>query len=314
MPLVRRRPLAGIAALSVVALLAGCGGGSDSAGGSDALSAAEFRTQADAICADFNRTSEGVADPTSSAEVLPYLKTILPFQQDELRKLEALKPPADLADTYTEALALLNKQRAAIVAATAEIEGGASAETVIARVGPEIEALNTQADAKGKALGLKICGTDETESTSTGGSSAPAPESAPASTTIEAPATTGETPSTTGTTGRYVDDVQAAATALQEFGSILQGAAGIDDFTAKAPEAKKSLDTFDAAIAELAGYTLEVPKLEKQRAGLTETGPQVSDVLRRFVDAAAEGDIATVGTLVPEVMKTITEFQKAATG
>ncbi len=310
MPLVRRRPLAGIAALGVVALLAGCGGGSDSAGGSDALSAAEFRTQADAICADFNRTSGGVADPTSSAEVLPYLKTILPFQQAELTKLEALTPPADLADTYTEALALLNKQRAAIVAATAEIEGGASAETVIAKVGPEIEALNTQADAKGKSLGLKVCGTDETEGATTTSSA-----TTPASTTeAEAPATTVDTPLTTGTTGRYVDDVQAAATALQEFGSILQGASGIDDFTAKASDAEKSLDTFDAAIAKLAGYTLEVPKLEKQRAGLAETGPQVSDVLRRFVDAAGKGDIATVGTLVPEVLKTITEFQKAATG
>ena len=38
MSLVRRRPLAGIAALGAVALIAGCGGGSDT------LSADEFRT------------------------------------------------------------------------------------------------------------------------------------------------------------------------------------------------------------------------------------------------------------------------------
>ena len=310
MPLVRRRPMAGIAALGVMALLAGCGGGSDSAGGSDALSAADLRTQADAICADFNRASKAVAEPTSAAEILPYLKTILPLQQDQLRELKALKPPADLAPAYTQAMTFLTTQRAAIVAATAEIEGGASAEAVIAKVGPEIEALNAQADAEGKTLGLKVCGTDETE----GATTTPSATTSASTTEVEAPATTAETPSTTGTAGRYVDDVQAAATALQEFGSILQGAAGIDDFTTKAPEAKKSLDTFDAAIAELTAYTLEVPKLEKQRAGLAATGPKVSDVLRRFVDAAGEGDIATVGTLVPEVMKTITEFQKAATG
>ena len=46
-----RRPLAGLAALGAAALIAGCGGGSDSS------SADDFRQQADEICADANRAS-----------------------------------------------------------------------------------------------------------------------------------------------------------------------------------------------------------------------------------------------------------------
>ena len=40
----------------------------------------------------------------------------------------------------------------------------------------------------------------------------------------------------------------------------------------------------------------------------------MSDVLRRFLDAAEKGDVSAVQALVPEVTSTITEFQQAATG
>ena len=43
------------------------------------------------------------------------------------------------------------------------------------------------------------------------------------------------------------------------------------------------------------------------------TGPGVSDVLRRFVTAAAAGDIAALQKLVPEVTAAIGKFQAAAT-
>ena len=80
------------------------------------------------------------------------------------------------------------------------------------------------------------------------------------------------------------------------------------------PDATAALDDFDEAIAKLDTYTLEDETLDKQRAGLVRTGPKVSDVLRRFLDAAEKGDVAAVQALVPEVTSTITEFQQAATG
>ena len=40
----------------------------------------------------------------------------------------------------------------------------------------------------------------------------------------------------------------------------------------------------------------------------------MSDVLRRFTAAAAEGDIAEIQGLVPEIQQTLTEFGEAASG
>ena len=58
------RPLAaGVAALGAVIALAGCGGGSDS------LSADEFRSQADAICADANTQTDALAEPQSDDDL-----------------------------------------------------------------------------------------------------------------------------------------------------------------------------------------------------------------------------------------------------
>ncbi len=98
-------------------------------------------------------------------------------------------------------------------------------------------------------------------------------------------------------------DVQVATSALQGFGELLQGSTSIQDLGNNAAAAQKKLDDFDTAIAKLGTYKLAAAQLDKQRAGLVATGPAVSDVLRRFVTAAAAGDIAAVTELLPEVQR-----------
>lgn len=301
MSLVRRRPIAGIAALGALALISGCGGGSDS------LTADEFRSQADSICADFNRKSDALAAPTSAAGIGPFLVEGLKIQKEQFSKLEALTPPSELSGTYDEALALLRKQLTTITEASDRVSGGEDATAVVTELTSEVDSLNEQADAKAKELGLTVCGTDDQQSP-TASSTETAPTPPPATTAPETPAPTA------GDTTGYVADVQSAATSLSAFGTLLQGTTGIDDLKSKAAQAQGNLDDFDAAIAKLDGYTLDIPNLDKQRAGLARTGPKVSDVLRRFLDAASAGDIAAVQKLLPEVTSTITEFQQAATG
>jgi hypothetical protein len=304
MPPVLRRPLAaGIATLGVVALIAGCGGG-----GSDTLSADEFRTQADAICADYNTKAAAIGDPASPSEFSSKLAQIVPLQAAQLSKLEALKAPDELKDTFAEAVTLLKKQQATLTDAQNRIAGGEDPTTVINSISAEASATGDEADQKAKELGLKVCGTDSSAGTDTTAPTATAPATT-AATTTTAPAGTATT-----ATANYVSDVQAAATALQAFGQTLQSSTGVADLKAKVPEARKNLDDFDAAIAKLDSYTIPIPRLEKQRAGLAETGPKVSDVLRRFLDAAASGDLGAVTKLLPEVQSTIGEFQAAATG
>jgi hypothetical protein len=307
MSLVRSRPLAALAVLGAAAAIAGCGGGDDDSG---ALSAEEFRSQADAICADANTRLDALDEPTGADQVLGFLQSGLTVQKEQLEKLKALQPPDDLAGTFNEATDLLDQQTAAIQGAADRIAGGEDAETVIGEVDSKIDSINEQADAKAKELGLEVCGTEDsgTDTTAT-------VATAPALTTTAPPATdTTAGPTATGDTAGYVEDVQAAAGALTTFGTALQSTTSLDDLKAKVPEATQALDEFDQAIAKLDTYTLSDDTLDNQRAGLVRTGPKVSDVLRRFLDAAQKGDVAAVQALVPEVTSTITEFQQAATG
>ena len=80
------------------------------------------------------------------------------------------------------------------------------------------------------------------------------------------------------------------------------------------PEATAALDTFDEAIAKLNTYTLADDTLDEQRSGLVRTGPKVSDVLRRFLDAAEKGDVARGAGAGPGGHEHDPEFQQAATG
>lgn len=301
MPLARRRTLAGVAALGAAALIAGCGGG-----GSDALSGDEFRERADAICADADERLDTLTEPSTGDEVLPFLQAGLPIADEELQRLGELEAPDDLQATLDEAQDLNQQRQDLIQQAADRIEGGEDPQAVVGEVDPELERLREEARAKARELGLTVCGTDSADAGSTTAPEATAPDAGAATTAPTAPQAGGEN-------AGYVADVREAASALQGFGTVLQGTTSLDDLRAKVPEARSQLDSFDAAIAQLDGYTLENARLEAQRSGLAETGPRVGSVLRRFLDAANTGDTEAVQALVPEVTKAITDFQEAAT-
>ena len=159
MPFVRPRPLAALAVVGAAVAIAGCGGGDDSGG---ALSADEFRTQADAICADANTRLEALDEPTGNDQVLGFLQSGLAVQQEQLDKLKALEPPNDLAGTFNEAMDLLDQQTSEIQGATDRISGGEDPQTVVSDVSPKLDSISAQADAKAKELGLTVCGTEDT--------------------------------------------------------------------------------------------------------------------------------------------------------
>lgn len=305
-----RRSAAGLAVVGVVALIAGCGGGSD-----DTLSADEFRAQADAICADTTREGDALAEPTSAAEVLAYLQEGQRVQGAGLEKLKELKPPSDLEGDWQKALDLQDERTEAIDGAITRIEGGEDPEAVVSDINAEVNAKNDEMDTLAQGIGLTVCGADDEDGTDTNTTST---ATAPTDTTTTE--TTGSTDTSINipTTGdaqvdQYVADAKAAAAALTGFGQLLQAVTSPADLKEKAPEAQQALDEFDEAIAKLDGYTLDNSTLETQRSGLVREGPAVSDVLRRFVDAAAAGDEQAVQSLLPEVMTALQNFSSAAT-
>ena len=309
-----RRSAAGLAVVGAVALIAGCGGGSD-----DALSADEFRAQADAICADTSRETDALPAPVSPDDLLQYLKDGQAASGAGLEKLKELKPPSDLEGDWQKILDLHDQRTEAIDAAIARIEGGESPQAVVSDINDDITAKNDEKDALAQGIGLVECGADDEDGTDTTTST----DTTPTDTTATETTSTDTTESTDTSTDipatgdaqvdQYVTDAKAAAGALTEFGQLLQAVTSPADLKAKAPEAQQSLDEFDEAIAKLDGYTLDNATLEKQRAGLVREGPAVSDVLRRFVDAAAAGDEQAVQSLLPEVMTALQNFSSAAT-
>ena len=304
MPLVNRRSLAGFCVAGAIAIVAGCGGGGDD-DTSGSLSAAEFRTQADAICQTSNDSLATLTEPTassSSAEVAAFLTAGLEATDAEIAKLRALDPPADLAGELDQALDLLEQRQTRIRAVADRVAAGEDFETVIGQANDEIDNLNNQADAKAKELGLTVCGT-------------PAGDSGASATTGTGTTTA---PSTGGgsTSAQVTTDLKAAQAALVGVSTSLQSASGtsLDDLKAVVPDARQALSEFDDAIAKLASDTAPTAAQEKVRAAVVAAGPKVSDVLQRLLEAIEDGDEAAATALVPEVQKVFAELQTALAG
>ncbi len=296
-----RRPLAGIAALGAAALIAGCGGGSDSS------SADDFRQEADEICADANSRLDTLTEPTSGAAVLPFLEEGLTIQAEELERIRALDPPDDLQPAFDEATDLLQQRQEAIQQAADRIEAGEDPEAVIQEASPEITRLRDEARAKANELDLTVCGADDD-----GAATAGTATTAPATTAGTAGGGATET-AATGAAAQLAADRQQAITALTGVLQAFSGATSVEDLQAAAPEARASLDELDAALQSIEGYTLDNAALERQRQRLAEAGGQASEVLGRFVDAAESGDPESLQSLVPELTQAASELQQAAT-
>ena len=296
-----RRPLAGLAAIGAAALIAGCGGGSDSS------SADDFRQEADEICADANSRLDTLTEPTSGAAVLPFLQEGLTIQAEELERIRALDPPDDLQASFDEATDLLQQRQEAIQQAADRIEAGENPEAVIQEASPEIARLRDEARAKANELDLTVCGADD-DGAATAGTATTAPATAAGTAGGGATGT-----AATGETAQYVQDVGAAVASLRTFSQLLQGTSSLEDLQGRVPQAQAELDSFDEAVAKLDDYTFDNATLEAQRDQLAESGPQVSAELRRFLTAAESGDVEAIQSVLPDVTQALTEFQQAAT-
>jgi hypothetical protein len=112
----------------------------------------------------------------------------------------------------------------------------------------------------------------------------------------------------------YLRDVQAGAESLRRFGVILQNTSGIADLKAKSNRARTLLTQFDRRMYVIGRYRVPSPTLNRQRARLARSGPPVTAILSRFLDAALTEDVDEVQRLVPIVTQRINAFQRAASG
>jgi hypothetical protein len=138
---------------ALAALLAACGGG----GGTDTtLSAAEFRQQADAICAKYQDQLNALGTPSSLAGLKDYVNKAVPIIEKGNAELQALEPPEELAGTWNRAMEL-NQQQLDIVRdlqQAVESEDQAKMQDLL----QQADAANAESDKLAQQLGLQECG------------------------------------------------------------------------------------------------------------------------------------------------------------
>ena len=140
-------------ALFFAALAAGCGGG-----GGDGLSQEEFRQQADAICAKYDKKIQALGSPQSPADIPAYVQKGIPLLRQGIAELRALNPPADVEDDYNR---MLNETAKAIPAAEkladAAEKGDTAAVQEAIREGQQADQASDELATK---LGLGRCAAD----------------------------------------------------------------------------------------------------------------------------------------------------------
>lgn len=129
--------------------LAGCGGQGASTEADSPASAQEFRGQLDALCAEGQqRLLEAVdfAIPATNDQQLVMLEGLVETQEEMTPQLEALTPPADLAEGFDNYLALREER---LAAAADSAESGQES--------PEVGVLTEEMREQAEDLGLADC-------------------------------------------------------------------------------------------------------------------------------------------------------------
>jgi hypothetical protein len=131
--------------------LAACGGGGDGR-----LTASEYRSKADSICADANKKLNSLGTPSTAAELRRLLKKARPTLKNAIDRLEALEPPESLESKADE----WNSKNEALLQKYDEL----SKEKDIGRLqqkGQELARLNDEANTYARTqLGLTDCASD----------------------------------------------------------------------------------------------------------------------------------------------------------
>ncbi|MFN8124450.1 MAG: hypothetical protein U0237_18730 [Thermoleophilia bacterium] len=310
---IRRRSIAAALAAASILVAAGCGGSSTSdkpaTQTTAALSADQFRQQADAVCADIDTKVSALGEPTSEADIVPFLEKGLAVQNEQLTRLKAITPPSELKAAYDEALGLLQQQTDLITEAKDKIAGGTAAATVLAEYTPKLNDIEAKAKQKASELGLTKCGDTNGTQDGTATATSSVPTTAPVDTTSAPPVTPGQTVGT----ATFVADIQTFAQTLTQFGLTLQAAAdGPDALKQRSSLLRSQLDDFDTVTAKMSGYTVDVPALETKRAAIVAASPDISRLGRELLDAAEAGDATKVASIASEFTTALQRLQTAA--
>jgi hypothetical protein len=141
------------AVVSVALAAAGCGG-------SGTQSAADYRAQAEEICAGMNQTIESWQEPRTPAEYGRYLDQLVGVVDPALRQLRGLDPPKDLRPQHDRALRLAERGVGFLRRIARGIHRGEDARRLALTYGTQADAAIGRANAILRGLDLPECAKD----------------------------------------------------------------------------------------------------------------------------------------------------------
>ena len=135
-----------------VLLLAACGGGGSSGA---RLSKTEFQSQANAICAKYQKQLDALKTPTNLDEIPDLVDQALAILNKEVAEIAALNPPEDLQTQFDAMIAASDKTKQAADDLSAAAK--ASDQAGVQKALDEGNAASNQADQIAGQLGLDSC-------------------------------------------------------------------------------------------------------------------------------------------------------------
>ena len=142
--------------------LAGCGGG----GGGGSSSAAEFRQQADAICAKYEAKINALGTPSSLEELGDFVDQAVSIVEQGNEELQSLEPPDELADDWDRALQIQNEN----LQTTRDLQDAIhnQDDLKVQELLGKLDAARAESAQVAQNLGLEKCGQNAAEETTTG--------------------------------------------------------------------------------------------------------------------------------------------------
>jgi hypothetical protein len=137
----------------LVLLAAGCGGG-----GEEPLSKAEFQSQANAICAKYEKQLNALGTPSSIDEIPDLVQQALVILNKEIDEIAALNPPDELQSDFDKLIAASNKTKAAANDLSTAAKSGDQA--AVQKALEDGNAASDEADQLATGLGLGECNTN----------------------------------------------------------------------------------------------------------------------------------------------------------
>jgi hypothetical protein len=135
----------------VLLFASACGGG----GGDTRLSREEFESQANAICAKYQKQLKALGSPSSLDEIPDLVEQALAILNKEVDEIAALNPPEKLQSDFDKMIAASNKTKAAADDLSAAAKSGDQA--AVQQALEDGNAASKEADQLATGLGLSEC-------------------------------------------------------------------------------------------------------------------------------------------------------------